>query len=59
MKATTTSLNLMEVASLGELAATRGTTIETIRYHETIGLLPSPARIAGNQRAYAMVLPIR
>jgi len=39
--------------SIGELAQQTGTKIETIRYYERIGLLPHPARTAGNYRAYA------
>ncbi|MDN3565220.1 helix-turn-helix domain-containing protein [Paeniroseomonas aquatica] len=37
---------------IGELARAAETTAETIRYYETIGLLPSPPRTAGNYRAY-------
>ena len=39
--------------SIGELAHTTGTKVETIRYYERIGLLPAPARTGGNYRAYA------
>jgi Cu(I)-responsive transcriptional regulator len=39
--------------SIGELARLTGTKIETIRYYERIGLLPSPPRTSGNYRAYA------
>lgn len=38
---------------IGELARRTGTKVQTIRYYEEIGLLPAPARTAGNQRAYA------
>ncbi|GLK67333.1 MerR family transcriptional regulator [Hansschlegelia plantiphila] len=38
--------------SIGDLAAMTGTKIPTIRYYESIGLMPEPARSAGNQRAY-------
>ncbi len=38
---------------IGDLARTTGTKVETIRYYERIGLLPSPARTDGNYRAYA------
>jgi Cu(I)-responsive transcriptional regulator len=37
---------------IGELARLTGTKVETIRYYELIGLLPAPARTAGNYRAY-------
>ena len=39
--------------SIGELARFTNTKIETIRYYERIGLLPSPGRTSGNYRAYA------
>ena len=38
--------------TIGELARATGTTAETIRYYERIGLLPRPPRTEGNQRAY-------
>jgi Cu(I)-responsive transcriptional regulator len=44
---------LAETYSIGELARTTGTKVETIRYYERIGLLPPPARTGGNYRAYA------
>jgi len=37
---------------IGMLAAATGTTVETIRFYERIGLLPAPERTAGNQRLY-------
>lgn len=36
----------------GKLAAQTGCHIETIRYYETIGLLPAPARTASGYRSY-------
>ena len=42
-----------ETFSIGELARTTGTKVETVRYYERIGLLPQPARTGGNYRAYA------
>lgn len=39
--------------SVGRLAAAGGCTVQTVRYYERIGLLPAPARSAGNQRLYA------
>jgi len=44
----------MESAELtiGRLAQATGTTAQTIRYYERIGLLPAPVRTAGNQRRY-------
>jgi Cu(I)-responsive transcriptional regulator len=41
--------------SIGELAKQTGTKVETIRYYERVGLLPSPARTTGNYRVYARV----
>ena len=38
--------------SIGELAKRTGTKVETIRFYERCGLLPAPARTAGNYRAY-------
>lgn len=38
--------------SIGELAGRVGTKVQTIRYYEQIGLLPTPARNGGNQRRY-------
>lgn len=39
--------------SIGELAKTTGVKIVTIRYYEQIGILPAPARTAGNYRSYS------
>jgi DNA-binding transcriptional MerR regulator len=38
--------------SIGDLAARAGTKVETIRYYEKVGILPAPARTAGNHRTY-------
>lgn len=38
--------------SIGDLAGATGCKAETIRYYEKIGLMPPPARSAGNQRRY-------
>lgn len=37
---------------IGDLAKQSGVKIPTIRYYETIGLLPEPARSEGNRRLY-------
>jgi MerR family transcriptional regulator, mercuric resistance operon regulatory protein len=37
---------------IGELARRSGCNVETIRYYERIGLLPTPARTAGGYRLY-------
>ncbi len=39
--------------SIGELAKTTDTKVETIRYYERIGLLPEPGRTSGNYRSYS------
>ncbi len=39
--------------TIGELAERTGCKVPTIRYYEDIGLIPAPARTAGNQRRYA------
>lgn len=38
---------------IGDLARGTGTSVETIRYYERIGVLARPIRTAGNYRAYA------
>jgi DNA-binding transcriptional MerR regulator len=37
---------------IGELASATATNVETVRYYEKIGLLPTPARTAANYRSY-------
>ncbi len=39
---------------IGALAKATDTKVQTIRYYEAIGLLPSPGRTAGNYRAYTL-----
>jgi DNA-binding transcriptional MerR regulator len=38
---------------IGELAGLFNVPVETIRYYEQAGLLPKPARTAGNYRLYS------
>lgn len=38
--------------AIGELARRSGCKVQTVRYYETIGLLPRPLRTAGNHRVY-------
>jgi Cu(I)-responsive transcriptional regulator len=38
--------------SIGDLAKATGTKVETVRWYEKVGILPAPARTAGNYRAY-------
>ncbi|MFM9848044.1 MAG: MerR family transcriptional regulator [Hyphomicrobiaceae bacterium] len=42
----------MQSLSIGDLARTSRVKVPTIRYYETIGLLPSPQRTEGRQRRY-------
>jgi DNA-binding transcriptional MerR regulator len=39
--------------TIGDLAQQTGCKVQTIRYYEEIGLMPEPARTAGNQRRYS------
>lgn len=38
--------------TIGTLAKRTGTKVQTIRYYETIGLMPEPERTEGGQRRY-------
>lgn len=40
---------------IGELASRTGCSVETLRYYEREGILPEPARSAGNYRLYGEV----
>ncbi|WP_395015365.1 helix-turn-helix domain-containing protein [Dongia sp.] len=42
----------MNGLSIGSLAAETGSSVQTIRYYEQIGLLPPAGRTEGNQRRY-------
>jgi MerR family mercuric resistance operon transcriptional regulator len=42
----------MRVLTIGRLAAAAGVNLETVRYYERIGLMPSPARTNSGHRAY-------
>src|SRR5687768_1914498 len=44
--------NTAVALSIGHLARITGIKVETIRYYERIGLLPSPPRTGGNYRSY-------
>lgn len=39
--------------TIGHVARATGTKVQTIRYYEEIGLLPTPPRSEGNRRLYA------
>jgi len=41
-----------KLLNIGALAKATGTKVETIRWYERVGLLPAPARTAGNYRTY-------
>lgn len=43
----------MSALKIGELAGRFNVPVETIRYYEQAGLLPKPARTAGNYRLYS------
>jgi DNA-binding transcriptional MerR regulator len=43
---------MREQYSIGDMAKTGNCKVQTVRYYEEIGLLPKPARSAGNQRIY-------
>jgi DNA-binding transcriptional MerR regulator len=38
--------------TIGQAARAAGCKVQTLRYYEALGLLPRPARTAGNQRVY-------
>lgn len=42
----------MRRLTIGQLAATAGVNLETVRYYERINLMPPPARTASGHRAY-------
>lgn len=42
----------MSELSIGHLSVKTGVNIETIRYYERVGMIPSPPRTAGGQRRY-------
>jgi Cu(I)-responsive transcriptional regulator len=43
---------MADTLSIGALAKATGTKVETVRWYERVGLLPHPARTAGNYRSY-------
>lgn len=44
---------VLEKLTIGKLAARTGCSVPTIRYYESIGLLPKPRRGDGHQRIYS------
>ena len=50
--ATGSSMAQTGALTIGTLATATATKVETIRYYERIGLMPEPARSAGNYRTY-------
>lgn len=40
--------------SIGDMSRRTGVKVPTIRYYESIGMLPKPERNAGNQRRYSV-----
>ena len=45
-------MSLENLLNIGALSRATGTKVETIRWYERVGLLPAPARSAGNYRTY-------
>ena len=43
--------------TIGKVAAETGVAATTLRYYEQVGLLPAPARLGGQRRYDASVLP--
>ncbi len=43
---------MVQEFSIGELAREAGCSVQSVRWYETRGLLPAPARTRGNQRRY-------
>ena len=44
---------MLKGPSIGEVAKATGIKVVTLRYYEQLGLVPAPARTAGNYRAYS------
>ncbi|OQW53089.1 MAG: hypothetical protein A4S14_02295 [Proteobacteria bacterium SG_bin9] len=44
---------VLEKLTIGKVAARTGCSVPTIRYYESIGLLPKPGRGEGHQRIYS------
>jgi DNA-binding transcriptional MerR regulator len=47
-----TAVSEKSFLSVGDLAKATRTKVETVRWYEKVGILPTPARTAGNYRAY-------
>lgn len=45
-------IDMRTALRIGALAARTQTAVQTVRYYERVGLIPSPARSAGNYRLY-------
>lgn len=45
-------MNKARLITIGEAARSLGVGVDTLRYYERIGLVPRPARTAGNARLY-------
>lgn len=45
-------MNKVGLITIGEAARSLGVGVDTLRYYERIGLVPRPARTAGNARLY-------
>ncbi|MEZ4668864.1 MAG: MerR family transcriptional regulator [Anaerolineae bacterium] len=50
--------NQPEMLTIGEVAQLAGVQTSTLRYYESIGLLPAPRRVSGQRRYTTAVLPL-
>jgi len=46
-------MTVPDILSIGELAGRAGCQVETVRYYERVGIMPSPPRSAGGHRQYS------
>lgn len=47
-----------DLLTIGEVAAIIGVQTSTLRYYESIGILPAPKRVSGQRRYSPAILPI-
>lgn len=45
-------MTVSDILSIGELASRAGCLVETVRYYERVGIMPSPPRSEGGHRQY-------
>lgn len=51
-------MDTSEALSIGEIARLAGLPASTLRYYESIGLIPPPKRISGQRRYTVEILPV-